>query len=273
MFRLRVEGASISVNAANRAALLREVRNRIRNRSGFAIATLNLDHLVKLRKVSGFRQAYAKQDLVTADGHPIVWLSRLSNKPVSLVTGSDLVDPLASLAAEERVPIALLGATSETLGSAAVELTARHPGLVVAARLAPGRAFDPYGAEADGLIAALRESGAGIALLALGAPRQEIFAARCRELLPDIGFVSVGAGLDFIAGHQRRAPIWLQRLALEWLWRIACEPRRLGMRYLQCALAFPRVMVDTLVSARFGRASISDSPAPLAAPHHLTEVL
>ena len=60
-----------------------------------------------------------------------------------------------------------------------------------------------------------------MALLALGAPRQEIFAARCRELLPDIGFVSVGAGLDFIAGHQRRAPIWLQRLALEWLWRVA----------------------------------------------------
>ena len=97
---------------------------------------------------------------------------------MSLVTGSDLVDPLADLAAQENVPVALVGATRETLARAAAELAARHPGLAVVACLAPGQGFDPHGAEADELIEALRASGARLTFVALGAPRQEMFAAQ-----------------------------------------------------------------------------------------------
>lgn len=265
MFSVHVDGNSVVVNAGNRATLLSEVRVRLRNRSGFAVATLNVDHLVKLRKLPGFRQAYARQDLVTADGHPIVWLSRLSNRPVSLVTGSGLVEPLARLAAEENVPVALVGATPETLALAAAALIQNHPHLKVTACLAPGQGFDPFGAEADCIVQALRDSGARLAFIALGAPRQETFAARCRELLPDVGFVSVGAGLDFVAGSQRRAPAWVQSLALEWLWRAAREPRRLGMRYLECALAIPRVTLETVLTERFGRVAIPADSEKLAA--------
>ena len=272
MFQLRISGMSVAVNAADQTTLIENVRKRLRQGLGFAVATINLDHLVKLRTSAAFRQAYAQQDLVTADGHPIVWLSRLSSHPVSLVTGSDLVNPLAELAAQERVPIALLGATRETLARAASELVARHPGLTVVACLAPGQGFDAHGAEADQLIEALRDSGAGLTFLALGAPRQEMFAARCRAVLPSIGFVSVGAGLDFIAGHQRRAPAWVQRLALEWLWRMLSEPRRLGVRYLQCAIALPRLTLDTLLSERFGRLPVAADPVALTAGQQVPEV-
>lgn len=270
MFSVHVEGTSVAVNSASRTDLVTEIRARFRNRAGFAIATLNLDHVVKLRKFPGFRQAYARQDLVTADGHPIVWLSRLSNRPVSLVTGSGLVEPLAELAADENVPVALVGATPETLDRAAAALSQRHPQLRVTACLAPGQGFDPFGAEADGLILALQESGARMAFIALGAPRQETFAARCRELLPDIGLVSVGAGLDFVAGSQRRAPDWVQHLALEWLWRAVREPRRLGMRYLECALAMPRLTLETVLTERFGRAPTRavDRVTPVAPALH-----
>lgn len=250
MFSLRVRDTSIVVNMPDRSALLEHVRDRLRRGTGFAVATLNLDHLVKLRSVDAFRAAYSRQDLVTADGNPIVWLSRLAGHPVSLVTGSDLVEPLAAIAAQEQVPVALLGSTAGTLAKAAEALAARHPGLRIVACLAPGQGFDAHGAEAGEMIEALRQSGARLTFLALGAPRQEMFAARCRDVLPQMGLVSVGAGLDFIAASQRRAPAWMQRVALEWLWRVISNPRRLAGRYARCALTLPGAMLTVLAEGR-----------------------
>lgn len=217
---------------------------------GFAIATLNLDHLVKLRSMDTFRRAYTQQDLVTADGNPIVWLSRLARRPVTLVPGSDLVEPLARLAAREGVPVALLGATPETLDRAAAWLVALNPGLQVVACLSPSRSFDPTGPEAAQMVEALRASGARLTFLALGAPKQEMFAARCRAELPAVGFASVGAGLDFLAESQRRAPLWMRRAALEWVWRMMSDPRRLARRYASCALLLPAVMLAVLSRAQ-----------------------
>lgn len=238
-FSIRVRGVDITVNMPDRVRLLEDVRARLRAGRGFAIATLNLDHMVKLRRVPGFSDAYRRQDLVTADGNPIVWLSRLAGRPVSLVPGSELVEPLAALAAEEGQPVALLGSTEAALERAARYLSASSPGLRIVARLVPGRGFDPAGPEADAMIEALGASGARLTFLALGAPKQEMFAARCREALPGIGLVSVGAGLDFLARTQRRAPEWVRRAALEWLWRALTDPRRLARRYAECAMALP----------------------------------
>lgn len=250
-FKLRIRNGDIPVNIANQATLLDAVRCRMRERTGFAIATLNLDHVVKLQRSPDFSRAYRQHDLIVADGNPIVWLSRLAGRPVSLVPGSELIDPLAEVAAQEGVPIALVGATDETLADAATALSAKHSELRVAARLAPGRNFDPYGIEADSLMEALRRSGAKLAFLALGAPRQEIFAARCREELPGVGLVSIGAGLDFIAGSQHRAPAWVRDLALEWVWRMLLNPRRLAGRYARCLAVLPSLAIDQMIF--FGR--------------------
>ena len=249
-FSLRVSDLKIVVNMADSNSVLEQVEDRLRRGVGFALATLNLDHLVKLRHMDAFRHAYAQQDLVTADGNPIVWLSRLARRPVSLVPGSDLVEPLIRLATREGVPVALLGATPETLERAAAYLTERNPGLNIVACLAPSRNFDPQGEEASRMIESLQAAGARLAFLALGAPKQEIFAARCRAALPGVGFVSVGAGLDFLAESQRRAPLWMRRAALEWLWRMMSDPRRLGRRYASCAMLLPGMTVAVLASAR-----------------------
>lgn len=243
-FNLRIRDTNIVVNVPDSAHLLEGVRDRLRRGAGFAVATLNLDHLVKLRRAPAFRDAYARQDLVTADGNPVVWLSRLAGHPVALVPGSDIVDPLARLAAEEDQPVALLGSTEVALASAARHLTERHPGLRIVACLAPGLNFDPMGEEASAMIAALGQSGARMAFLALGAPKQEIFAARCRELLPTMGLISVGAGLDFLSEAQRRAPAWVRRVALEWLWRMLSDPRRLTGRYASCAIELPGLVFN-----------------------------
>lgn len=206
---------------------------------GFALATINLDHLVKLHLHDGFRRAYAQHDLVVADGNPIVWLSRLAGQRVSLITGSDLVVPLAHAAAAEDVAVALVGSTPGTLALAAARLEEMAPGLTVIERIAPAFGFDPEGDAAAEILAQLAESGAGLCFLAFGAPKQEILAARGRQIAPHIGFVSVGAGLDFIAGQQTRAPLWMRRLALEWVWRALSSPRRLIPRYLACMAILP----------------------------------
>lgn len=239
-------------------ALLADLRARLRAERGFAIATLNLDHAVKLRADPAFRSAYAAHSHVTADGHPIVWLERLAGRRTERVTGADLVVPLARLAAEEGCSVALVGSTAASLDGAAERLRREAPGLHVVARLAPKAGFDPASSGAARLLDEIGESGARLCFLALGAPKQELFAARAAARLPHVGFASVGAGLDFLSGQQVRAPRAVQAFALEWAWRLARDPRRLGGRYARCAAALPGLAL----AARRARPSRREGAAP-----------
>ena len=234
----------IAVNIPDQATLLAEVARRFRAGQGFALATINLDHLVKLRTDPVFRDIYAAQDLVVADGNPVVWLSRLAGRPVALVPGSDMVVPLCRVAHEAGVPIALVGSTSEVLDKAAQALTAELPGLRIALCHAPPMGFDPEGVQARDILRQINAADARLCLVAMGAPKQEALARLGRELAPVCGFASIGAGLDFIAGTQRRAPRLMRVLALEWLWRMLLNPRRLAGRYLRCALVLPPAILD-----------------------------
>lgn len=233
------EDTVVRVNMPTRAALEAEVARRLARREGFALATINVDHLVKLEAREDFRRAYAGQDLVVADGNPIVWLARLAGEAVELVPGFDMVVPLARIAAREGVPVALLGATEPTLAAAAAGLQAMIPGLRVVAQIAPPMGYDPEGPAAATDSAAVAASGAGLCFVALGAPKQEMLAARGRSLTPQVGYASIGAGLDFIAGTQTRAPQWVRRLAMEWAWRLGTNPARLAGRYAQCFRILP----------------------------------
>ena len=209
------------------------------DRRGFALATLNLDHVVKLARLAEFYAAYLAQTHVVADGNPIVWLHRFAGQRVEVIPGAELIAPLCAIAARLQVPVALLGSTAQTLALAAERLTRDNGGLKVVARIAPPQGFDPSGAMGTAALEEVRASGARLCFLALGAPRQEILAARGLGMLPEVGFVSIGAGLDFIAGHQSRAPVWVRRIAMEWAWRMALSPRRLTRRYLGCAMILP----------------------------------
>ncbi len=237
--RFSVGESVVEVNIRDFGQLSQEVRRRLSAGEGFALATLNLDHLVKMKSDTRFAAAYARQDLVVADGNPIVALSRLAGQPVELLPGSDLVRPLCKLAVETGTAVAFVGSDQPTLDRAADILIAEMPGLSIPYRYAPPMGFDPDSAEAGDIFEALTENGAGLCFLALGAPKQERFAARGRGAAPQVGFASVGAGLDFITGRQVRAPRWIRRLALEWLWRALGDLRRLGPRYARCFAILP----------------------------------
>lgn len=240
----KAKGQEISVNLVNKGALLAAVEKRFAAQEGFALATINLDHLVKLRCSEHFSRDYAAQDFVVADGNPIVWLSKLAKRPVELVPGSDMVLPLAKLAADRNVKIALFGSTEDSLAASAAMLKAKVPTLDVATCIAPPMGFDPIGPDARSMLTDLVASGAGLIFLALGAPKQEAFAALGRELTPSLGFASIGAGLDFVSGAQTRAPKWVRALAMEWAWRMLKSPARLLPRYLQCFRVLPSLIAE-----------------------------
>ena len=235
----RVDGQPINVRSL--ADAVRLCVDRLRAGDGFTLFTLNLDHLVRLRVDPVFRAAYGRASFVTADGAPVVRLARRHDAAIERCTGADLVDPLCAAAARERMPVYLFGATEETLAKAALALTRRHPGLIVAGSEAPAFGFDPSGKDADEAGRRIARSGAKFCFVALGAPKQELFADRMMARHDGVGWLGIGAALDFLAADKKRAPGLVQRLGLEWAWRLAQEPRRLGLRYARCAALLARL--------------------------------
>lgn len=251
---LNVDGISINISSLPDA--VSSIVAAAQGGENFSVCTLNLDHVVQLQQKPDFRAAYRRARFVTADGFPIVVLSRLLGTPITRTTGADLVEPLCEAAGLKGLPIYLLGSNDETLEKASAELRKRYAGLEVAGTFAPGRNFEAFSAEADLAIAKIRASGAKLCFLALGAPKQELFASRCIDELDGTGCLCIGAALDFIAGSQIRAPVMSQKAGLEWAWRMLREPRRLAPRYARCAAAVPRLLANTLpqiLSARFMR--------------------
>ncbi len=243
-----ISGVSVTVRSPCEAVAA--VMDRLDKTSSFQIHTLNLDHLVKLRQSGEFRASYATADIVTADGFPIVLLARMVGVSLSRTTGADLIVPLCQAAAKAGVGVFFLGSDAATLEKARAALTDVAPGLDVAGILAPPYGFDPTSSEAAAMAAQVAASGARLCFIALGAPKQELFAAFAANRTHGIGFACIGGGLDFLAGTQTRCPRLLQQLNLEWAWRMATNPRRLGVRYLLCVALFVRLFAAAALGNR-----------------------
>ena len=234
---------------------MRELVERLidlcRRSQGFTLFTLNLDHLVKRRRDPRFKEAYDRATLVTADGWPIAAMARRQAGRVDRVTGADLVDPLCRAAAENGVPIFLFGSTPGSLEGAAQALKLRFPALDIRGMEAPAMGFDPTSDKAMDMARKIEASGARLCFVALGAPKQELFADAMAQHFPNLGFLCIGAALDFVSGTQKRAPKLVQVLNAEWLWRMLSNPRRMAVRYGSCAL----VLGDVLLRLTAGRAA------------------
>jgi exopolysaccharide biosynthesis WecB/TagA/CpsF family protein len=241
--RLSVDGVPVNVPTLHRA--VDDILDAAERRQGFAVFTLNLSHVVHMRSHPDFHRAYRRARFVTADGFPIAMLARLVGARVRRTTGADLLVPVCAEAGRRSIPVFLFGSDATTLAESSRRLTGIFKGLQIVGTAAPDMPFDPYSPAADAAIATIRASGARLCVLALGTPRQEVFAARCLDALPGVGMLCFGASLDFLAGTQQRAPRFAQNSGLEWAWRILKEPRRLGPRYARCAAVIPRLLAET----------------------------
>src|SRR5256885_13188130 len=139
---LTVDGVTINVPSLPQA--VSSIVSAAQHGDNFSVCTLNLDHVVKLHQQPEFRAAYQRARFVTADGFPIVLLSRLLGTHIRRTTGADLVEPVCRQARRKQLPIFLLGSNNYTLARAAKRLSERFRGLEVAGYYAPGADFDPY---------------------------------------------------------------------------------------------------------------------------------
>jgi exopolysaccharide biosynthesis WecB/TagA/CpsF family protein len=234
----------VGITTPNLASAIAEIVQLAKANVPATVFTLNLDHAVKLRRDARFRDAYSQADVVTADGWPIAALARMQDNSVERATGADLFLPLVSAAAEQRFPIFLFGTSPGVIARVGDDLSLRTEGAIdIAGSLSPSVSFDPEGPEADAAIEKIRTSKAKICFIALGAPKQEIFASRARQQGLNCCMVCIGAALDFIAGEQTRAPKLLRENGLEWAWRLASNPRRLAKRYAESAIMFGYLLV------------------------------
>lgn len=209
----------------------------------------NAAKLVKAQSDTEIRRAFDVATIVSADGQAVVWASRVLRDPVpERVAGIDLMRELMLVAAERGYPIYVLGARPDVLEEAVVRLRREHPSLVIAGYR------DGYFAEHErtGVAAAIRGSGAKIVFVAMGSPLRERWLV---EQAPSMSALTIGVGgaIDVLAGRTRRAPVWMQRVGLEWLFRAFQEPLRLGPRYATTNLCFV-VLVARAAAARRLRA-------------------
>lgn len=207
------------------------------------VVTPNADHVVTLERNGELRQAYAKAALVTPDGMPVVWASRWLGSPVrERVTGSDLMPRLCEIAAQTGLKVFFLGGAEGVADRAANNLVQSYPGLTVAGTLSPPPGFERDGARNADIVRTIRESGADLVFVCLGSPKQDVWASKHLSLFDKGVFLGVGAAIDFCAGTMKRAPAWMRRSGLEWLYRVVQEPRRMGWRYTKDLYFFVLVL-------------------------------
>jgi len=170
--------------------------------------------------------------IVAPDGQPVRWALNLLHRTglPERVCGPEIMKRLTERAAAEGVSIYLYGGSQPVLEALRSNLQQRHPELKIAGAESPP--FRPLTDEEDAAaVKRINDSGAGIVFIGLGAPKQDHYAYEHRERIQAVQ-VCVGAAFDFHAGFKKMAPVWMQRCGVEWLFRLAQEPRRLWHRYL-----------------------------------------
>lgn len=206
------------------------------------LITVNPEFVMAAQRDAAFRQAINAATLVVADGVGVVWATRyLQAATPERITGVDTLVALARRCADAGYRLYLLGAAPGVAEETAARLQSLAPGLQIAGTYAG----TPEPAEEDAIIERVRAAQADVLCVAYGAPVQDLWIYRNLSRLPVALAVGVGGAYDFIAGRQRRAPRFMQRLGLEWLYRLYREPWR-----WRRMLALPRFALRVMLKGR-----------------------
>ncbi|MGF1548223.1 MAG: WecB/TagA/CpsF family glycosyltransferase [Thiotrichales bacterium] len=182
-----------------------------------------------MRKNEPLRAACSRADLTVADGVPVVWATRLVGDPLAeRVAGVDLMSNLLQAGHEAKLRFFFLGAKQEVLDTLRGILESRYPDLVIAG-MRNGYFGEANNADA---VAEIKAARADILFIGMPTPFKEIWAERHRQELDSKVIIGVGGSFDVLAGYVKRAPLWMQKIGMEWFWRLRCEPRKMWKRYL-----------------------------------------
>ena len=212
------------------------------------VVTPNAEILYQAGRDAALREAVDRADLALPDGVGVVMAGKILGRPVERkLAGVEFGDAVIGRAAETGKSVYFLGAKPGVAEKAAANLREKHPGLIVAG------CADGYFGDDAAAASRVRESGAWILLICLGSPKQEIFLERFRNETGCRLAAALGGSLDVYAGNAKRAPRWMIRLGLEWLYRLVREPKRFGRM-----MKIPRVLFRALGIRLFGEGKKKD---------------
>lgn len=207
------------------------------------VFTMNLDHLRRFVKGPVREQCHRLATIITPDGMPLLWASRLQGTPVpDRVSGADLILSMTAAAARRDYSIFLIGGDGGAAEATAATLRQMHPGLRIAGINSAWFEADGSSPAMDALVDELRRTRPDVVFVGIGSPKSERITERLRArvgtVMPSTWWIGVGISFSFISGQIPRAPHWMQRSGLEWVHRLCQEPRRLAKRYLVEGLPF-----------------------------------
>ena len=242
---MRVEFLGCSLDALTMSQTVEIIASAIAEGRFIQHAAVNVAKLVHMRRDAALRAAVASCEMVSVDGMGVVWGARLLGIDVpERVAGIDLFHQLLLASQEKGYSVFLLGATQDVSALAATKLAEMYPGLQIAG-VHHGYFWDN---EAK-IVETVRQSGAQLLFVAISSPLKETFIARWREQLGVTFVMGVGGTFDVVAGKVRRAPPWMQRLGLEWFYRLIQEPRRMWQRYLVTNVKYGLLLVRAVFAS------------------------
>lgn len=218
-----------------------------RSKVGRRVCVANVHMAMETYDNPKFAEVVNHADLVTPDGMPLVWgLRALGIKQADRVYGPNLTLTVCEAAARMNIPMALYGGTEQSLVAFTNFLAKKYPGIEIVCQISPPfRELTP--AEDTAYTRQIVASGAQILLVGIGCPRQEIWMAAHQDRIPAV-MLGVGAAFNFHSGCVKQAPIWMQSIGLEWLFRLMMEPRRLWKRYFKQNPRFVFLFLKQLLS-------------------------
>ncbi|HTR70953.1 MAG TPA: WecB/TagA/CpsF family glycosyltransferase [Mycobacteriales bacterium] len=271
--RQRVSG--ITFDALRRDEAVRVCCTAIERDKPITIGVVNAAKIVNMRSDALLAESVTGADMVLADGQSVVWASRILRRPLpERVAGIDLFVDL--LAAAERIGVGVyfLGATDEVLDRMLERVRADYPALSISG--AHNGYFD-LATEGAGVAEEIKRTGARMLFVGMTSPRKEIFLAEHGDATGTVLRHGVGGSFDVLAGLTKRAPAWVQRVGLEWLYRLLQEPRRLFRRYAVTNTVYIGLVAHELLNPdRVGApsdTSSSASPTPRVPTTELPDAL
>ena len=249
--------------------VLRTITSFIEGRRPRNVVTPNVDFLMQARRDPEFQQVLNNADLCLCDSVPLFWAAKLLGTPLKArIAGSDLVQALCEVAARKGYRVFFLGAAPGVAAKAAKVLQDRHSGLQVVGVYSPPMGFSGDQREREEIIGRIGNAAPDILFVGMGTPKQEFLIHRSKAQLKVPVSIGVGAAFDFTSGVLKRAPAYLQRVGLEWLYRLCQEPRSLWRRYLFHDAPFVAIAFWKWIRARLARSRpvgrrVADSRSPV----------
>lgn len=224
-----------------------EIRNNVKRKANASIFTVNVDHICLAASDEHFGDILRRGDIIVADGMPLVWYSKFIGNPLPIrLTGVDLTYKICLLSGTCDLRLFFLGASQGVAERAIDNIRKQYTGVQIEGYYSPTRKEITDSRLSLNIIEKIKQTQANVVFVAFGAPLQERWIDKYRDQFEGVTLIGVGATFDFMSGDVRRAPLWMQKRGLEWMFRIYLEPSRLMKRYLIRDFKFPILVLSDL---------------------------